>query len=138
MVTAALGELEGAGVNSRPEFALADTQYWNEEHMDEVIANKHIQVLIPPESRMRDTPRPGWTGGRYDWMRAVINGEPGNQLYRQRPAMIEPVFGHTKHNKGVTRFLRRGRTAVRTEWRLLMATHNLAKLHRHHLATVRA
>jgi hypothetical protein len=138
MVTAALGELERAGVTSRPQFALADTQYWNEEHMDEVIANKHIQVLIPPESRMRDTPRPGWTGGRYDWMRAVINGEPGNQLYRQRPAMIEPVFGHTKHNKGVTRFLRRGRTAVRTEWRLLMATHNVAKLHRHHLATVRA
>ena len=30
---------------------------------------------------------------------------------------------------------RRGRTAVRTEWRLLMATHNLTKLHRHQIAT---
>jgi hypothetical protein len=35
---------------------------------------------------------------------------------------IEPVFGHTRHNRGVTRFLRRGRTAVRTEWRLLIMT----------------
>ena len=52
--------------------------------------------------------------------------------------MIEPVFAQTKHNRSVTRFLRRGRSAVRTEWRLLMATHNLAKLHRHHLATVAA
>jgi hypothetical protein len=35
---------------------------------------------------------------------------------------------------GVTRFHRRGRAAVRTEWRLCMATHNLLKLHNHHLA----
>ena len=32
----------------------------------------------------------------------------------------------------------RGRTAVRTEWRLLMATHNLAKLHRHQLTAAGA
>ena len=36
-----------------------------------------------------------------------------------------PLFAQTKHNRGVTRFLRRGRSAVRTEWRLLMTTHNL-------------
>jgi hypothetical protein len=52
--------------------------------------------------------------------------------------MIEPVFGHTKHNRLITRFHRRGRAAVRTEWRLLMATHNLAKLHRHQLTAVGA
>ena len=52
--------------------------------------------------------------------------------------MIEPVFAHTKHNRQVTRFLRRGRTAVRTEWRLLMTTHNLTKLHRHRLAAIGA
>jgi hypothetical protein len=27
---------------------------------------------------------------------------------------------------------------VRTEWRLLMATHNLTKLHRHHLTAAAA
>ena len=137
MVSAAIAELEDAGASDRPRIALADSQYWNEEHMDEVVANKHIQVLIPPESRLRDEPRPGWTGGRYDWMRAVLKGEVAQQLYRNRPAMIEPVFGQTKHNRSVTRF-RRGRSAVRTEWRLLMATHNLAKLHRHQPATVGA
>jgi hypothetical protein len=138
MVNAAIAELEQTGASTRPQIALADSQYWNEEHIDEVVANKHVQVLIPPESRLREEPRPGWTGGRYDWMRAVLGGDVGKQLYRHRPAMIEPVFGQTKHNRSVTRFLRRGRSAVRTEWRLLMATHNLAKLHRHHLATVRA
>jgi transposase len=138
MVSAAIAELERAGVSGRPETTLADAQYWNEEHMDEVVANKHAQVLVPPESRTRDEPRPGWTGGRYDWMRAVLKTTHGKELYRKRVQMIEPVFGHTKHNRSVTRFHRRGRQAVRTEWRLLMATHNLGKLYRHQLATVGA
>jgi hypothetical protein len=138
MVTAAIAELQRAGVSGRLETAIADTQYWNEQHMDEVIANKHIQVLIPPDSGTRDTPRPGWTGGRYTWMRYVLASELGERIYRKRKQMIEPVFGHTKHNRGVTRFHRRGRTAVRTEWRLLMATHNLTKLYRHQIATVGA
>jgi transposase len=138
MITATLAELENVGIAERPEVALADAQYWNEQHMDEVIAQKHIQVLVRPDSSGRTAPRPGWTGGRYSWMRTVIAAEHGKGLYRKRMQMIEPVFGHTKHNRLITRFHRRGRTAVRTEWRLLMATHNLTKLHRHQLATTGA
>jgi transposase len=138
MVSATIAELERAGVTGRPQTALADSQYWNEEHIDEVIANKHVQVLIPPDSGLREKPRPGWTGGRYSWMRYVLASELGDRLYRKRKQMIEPVFGHTKHNRGVTRFHRRGRSAVRTEWRLLMATHNLTKLHRHQIGTAGA
>jgi transposase len=137
MITAAIDELEQARVPGRPELALADAQYWNEQHMDEVITNKHIQVLIPPDSAGRSEPRPGWIGGRYEWMRAVL-GAHGKLVYRKRIQMIEPVFAHTKHNRTITRFQRRGRTAVRTEWRLLMATHNLTKLHRHQLTTAGA
>jgi hypothetical protein len=82
-------------------------------------------VLIPPDSAGRSEPRPGWTGGRYALMRNVLASEQGKGLYRKRIQMIEPVFAHTKHNRLITRFHRRGRVAVRTEWRLLMATHNL-------------
>ena len=135
MVSATLGELERAGIQARPEVALADSQYWNEDHIDEATANKHIQVLIPPDSSGRTQPRPGWQGGRYDWMRRVLGSEQGKRLYRKRIQMIEPVFGHTRHNRRVIRFHRRGRTAVRAEWRLLMATHNLTKLYRHQITT---
>ena len=67
-------------------------------------------------------------------MRRVLTTPAGAELYRKRTAMIEPVFGHTKHNRGMGRFHRRGRGAVRAEWRLITATHNLLKLHRHALA----
>ena len=138
MVTATIAELEQAGISDRPETALADAQYWNEEHIDEVIANKHVQVLVPPDGSGSGKERAGWSGGRYSWMRYVLASTRGEQLYRKRMQTIEPVFGHTRHNRGVTRFLRRGRTAVRTEWRLPMMTHNLTKLHSHQIATVRA
>ena len=75
MVAAALAELARAGSGSRIETELADTQYWNEQHMDEVTANQHVQVLIPPDGGARGKERKGWTGGRYSWMRYVLNCE---------------------------------------------------------------
>jgi hypothetical protein len=134
MVSAMLDELERAGVSQRPEVIAADAGYWNEEHIDEVVANKHIQVLVAPDKGSRGTPRKTWTGGRYDFMRAVLQSEHGGERYRKRRQTVEPVFGHTKHNKGVTRFLRRGRVKVRTEWRLHMMSHNLTKLYNHQIA----
>jgi transposase len=138
MVTSTLKELERAGVSELPEAIAADAGYWNEQHIDEVVANKHIPVLIPPDKGSRGTPRRGWTGGRYAWMRNVLATEHGGRLYRKRSQTVEPLFGNTKHNNGVHRFHRRGRVKVRTEWRLLMMTHNLTKLHRHQLAAARA
>jgi transposase len=134
MITAMARELEQAGIEQTPGTAVADAGYWNEEHMDEVTAEHGIQVLIRPDASKRDAPRPGWTGGRFDWMRRVLSSELGEELYRQRKQTVEPVFGHTKHNRQFGRFHRRGRAAVRTEWRLIMMTHNLTKVHRHQLA----
>jgi transposase len=138
MVAGTVAELTRAGSSGRIETALADAQYWNEQHMDQVTANHHVQVLIPPDGGASGKQRKSWTGGRYSWMRYVLNCELGEQLHRKRKQMVEPVFGHSRHNRGLTRFLRRGRNAVRTEWRLMMMTHNLTKLHRHQIAAVRA
>ncbi len=99
------------------------------------LAADGIAVLIPPESGERKGQRPGWSGGRYSWMRQLLSTDLGHELYRQRRQVIEPGFGHTKHNRKFTQFHRRGRAAVRTEYRLLMMTHNLTKLYRHQLAT---
>ena len=57
MVTATLGELERAGIEQLPEAVAADAGYWNEQHMDEVVANKHIPVLVAPDKGTRGTPK---------------------------------------------------------------------------------
>ena len=138
MVTATLGELERAGTDQLPDAVAADAGYWNEQHMDDVVANKHIPVLVAPDKGTRATPKRWLASGRAAWMRAVLGSEHGHQRYRKRKQTVEPLFGNTKHNNGVYRFHRRGRLKVRLEWRLLMMTHNLTKLHRHHLAALTA
>jgi hypothetical protein len=71
-------------------------------------------------------------------MRLVLASDRGGELYGQRQAIIEPVFANTNFNRGIDRFRRRGRAAVRTEWRLITAPHNLLNLHRHALAAASA
>src|SRR5215207_4017706 len=137
MVEATNKELQAIGVTETPGVAVADTGYWHEDQIDNVVSNG-TQVLIPPDAGKRDTPRPGWQGGRYAWMRNVLATDHGGGLYRRRKAIVEPVFAQTKHNRRIDRFQRRGRSAVRSEWRLITATHNLMKLHKHQLATARA
>ena len=124
MLDATRRELQAIGVEETPGVVLADAGYWHQRQMERAIA-QGSQVLIPPDTGKRKTPRPGWTGGYYAFMRGVLASERGGELYGRRQPMIEPVFGQTKHNRGMGRFHRRGRGAVRTEWRLITATHNL-------------
>ena len=137
ILKAARRELDTAGVTENPEVVLADAGYWHQDQMERIVADG-IQVLIPPDSSRRKAPRPGWDGGLYAFMRRVLDTDHGRELYRQRQQLIEPVFAHTKFNRRLDRFHRRGRAAVRTEWRLIGATHNLLKLHKHQLTTAAA
>jgi transposase len=134
MVDATQRELEAIGVTVLPERVVADPGYWHKRQMESIVANRHIQVLVPPDSGLRDTPRPGWNKGLYAFMRTVLSTELGQAVYRRRMATVEPVFGQIKFNRGFDRFQRRGLSAVRSEWRLAAATHNLLKLHNHQIA----
>jgi transposase len=139
MVAAVLRELERAGIDQKLlEAIAADAGYWNEQQMDEVVADKHVPVLVAPDKGSRDTPKRWLNSGRATWMRALLGSEQGGERYAKRKQTVEPLFGDTKHNKGFIRFHRRGRVKVRTEFRLLMMAHNLTKVHRHQIATLAA
>ena len=123
MVRATQRELAAVGLGD-PEVVLADAGYRHQRQMQQ-IASEGIPVLVPPDAGLRRGERPGWTGGMYSFMRRVLATPAGHDLYRHRQITIEPVFGQIKFNRGLDRFRRRGRGAVRTEWRLITATHNL-------------
>jgi transposase len=133
MVETARRELEAAGVTDKPGVVLADAGYWKNDAI-EAIVNQGIQTLVAPDADKRKEPRPGRRGGLYDFARRVLATDWGKELYLKRQGTVEPVFGQIKSNRGANRFLRRGRPAVRSEWRLLTASHNLLKLHQHRLA----
>ena len=137
MVTTTEAELAAAGVTESLEVVLADAGYWHQAQMERIVGRGTV-VLIPPDAGKRKGARPGWDGGLYAFMRRALETERGGELYRKRKGMIEPVFGHTKFNRRIDRFQRRGRSAARSEWRLITATHNLLKLHRHAIAAAAA
>lgn len=128
MVDAALHELEAAGITEQPGVIVADAGYWHQQQMEH-ITGQGIPVLVPPDADKRKGTRPGWDGGPYAFMRAVLETELGKALYRRRQETVEPVFANTKFNRRFDRFQRRGRAACHSEWRLINATHNLLKLH---------
>jgi hypothetical protein len=133
VLDATLRDLHQAGIAETPTTVLADAGYWHTDQMQRIMANG-MQVLVPPDSGLREGARPGWDGGHYAFMRRVLATDVGHQLYSQRKHSIEPVFGQIKANRRLDRFLRRGRAAVRSEWRLIAASHNLLKLHNHWIA----
>jgi transposase len=63
-------------------------------------------------------------------MEHQLRTKEGAALYGLRQHIVEPVFGHTKHNRGFSRFMRRGLSAAQAEWQLILTTHNLLKLYR--------
>jgi hypothetical protein len=134
MIELAGTELRAAGVSEPLGLALADAGYWRNDAIDALLT-QGIGILIAPDADRRNEPRPGRRGGRYDFARRVLATDHGKKIYLKRQGSVEPVFGQIKANRGANRFLRRGRSAVRSEWRLLTLTHNLLKLHRHQLAT---
>jgi transposase len=131
MIAAAERELEGAGVEESPGVVLADAGYWSNDHIDSLRERGIIPIVAADTTRNR--PRKTRLGGPYDFMRRVMATDAGGELYSKRQCMVEPVFAQIKTNRRIDRFKRRGRAAARSEWRLIAATHNLLKLHRHHL-----
>jgi hypothetical protein len=72
----------------------------------------------PSRRRLREGARPGWDKGLYAFMRRVLAGEAGHELYRHRKATVEPAFAQIKFNRKISRFQRRGRAAGLSEWGL--------------------
>jgi Transposase DDE domain len=96
--------------------------------------------LIPTEDRRRTKPRrlSARQGDETKRIKAVLDTDEGQAVYRRRQQIVEPVFAHTKVLRRIDRFQRRGLAACRAEWRLIATTHNLLKLWRASLVATTA
>jgi transposase len=133
MLDTTLEHLQRHGVSKPPEAVIADAGYWHTAQIRS-IRERGIEVLVPPDGAMREGKRRGWESGLYELMRRKLSTERGRKLYAQRKITVEPVYGQIKYNRRVSQFMRRGRAAALSEWRLVAATHNLLKLHNHWIA----
>jgi transposase len=130
MLHAARENLQAIDHDEKIKCVLADGGYWN--HDDIATARQSAVVVIPTSdphnTQRKQRPR---QGPEADRINKILATGAGKRLYRRRAELVEPVFAHTKHTRRIGRFSRRGHTAVRAEWRLIAATHNLLKLFRY-------
>lgn len=61
-------------------------------------------------------------------MRQRIDSAVGRYFYSRRLGIVEPVFGNTRHAKGMNRFTLRGKRKVDVQWKLYTLVHNIGKL----------
>jgi len=125
-------------VGAQPQAVSADNGYWNGKQVGEVQVrgiNLHVATgkQKPGASQQaedEDGQESNAEAGLLEQMKQKLKTQAGQDLYRMRKAIVEPVFGQIKEWRGFRRFLLRGLQKVRAEWKLICLTHNLLKLFR--------
>ena len=122
-----------ANVGQLAETTSADAGYFSANNVDHpALANTNL--LVPP-NRQKHGSEPivaplEDNASAAQRMRHKLSNEEDRALYKQRKAIVEPVFGQIKEARGLRRFLLRGLEAVRAEFDIIALTHNLLKLFR--------
>jgi transposase len=143
MTEEAQQELKSAGVKEKIGSELADAGYWSEDNIVNLSpTDPEFLVATTKDWKQRKALREqGAPRGRIpkqlsvrDRMERKLLTKRGKALYKLRSQMVEPVFGQIKAVRGCDILMRRGFEAVRNEWRLICATHNLLKIFRNRCA----
>ena len=140
----------------KPESATADAGYFSEAAVSDPQV-KGIELLVPPgrekeESEHNASPamagievpaaveqpkrQASESGGQpqtksaAETMRGKLQTPAGQEIYKRRKAIVEPVFGQVEERRGLRGFLMRGLEKTAAEWQIICLTHNLPKLYK--------
>jgi transposase len=122
----------------RPEKATADSGFFSGQAVREC-ARRGIDVYVPDNNLRHEmsSGKPAKGIGRrlirdpeHLRLREKLRSQLGRRCYQRRQAVVEPVIGILKEQRGMRRFRRRGLEAVNTEWLMAVIAYNLGRLRR--------
>jgi hypothetical protein len=123
----------------RPRAVMADAGYYAMEQIRRVEA-KGIEVYVPDRllaTELGGGERAADMNARQQQrtpglkqLRERMREPAARACYERRKALVEPVFGVLKQQRGMRQFRRRGLPAVRIEWTLATTAYNLTRLFR--------
>lgn len=122
---------------SPPVAALADSGFYSNENVTS-LAEHGVQAYIPDPQLARElnTGRRLRNGNmvprnaELKRMRRRLRSPAGRQMYARRKALVEPVWGVLKQQRGMRQFRLRGLAKVGIELGLAALAYNLTRLHR--------
>jgi hypothetical protein len=127
--------LIAANLEQTPEKVSADTGYFSEANVtDQSVKEVDLYVATGRDKHggaveTSSDPPPAGASPK-EAMREKLRTEAGRAVYKMRKAIVEPVFGQIKEQRGFRRFSLRGKENVSREWKLVCAVSNLLKLFR--------
>jgi transposase len=124
-----------ANLGHKPEKVSADTGYFSEANVTgESVKDVDLYVATGRDKHDNTAgtcsdPPPAGAPAK-EAMRHKLRTKAGRAVYKMRKAIVEPVFGQIKEQRGFRRFSLRGKEKVSREWKLVCAASNLLKLFR--------
>ena len=121
----------------RPQAVVADCGYYSMAQIEaveargvavyvpDIVAAREIAGAVPERAMNRRQQRrhPG-----LQQLRERMRSPAARAGYARRKAVVEPVFGVLKQQRGMRQFRRRGLVAVATEWALATTAYNLTRM----------
>jgi transposase len=118
----------------RPRRVSADSGFFSNENVQQ-LEQRNIDGYVPDANLARVLNRGGRLKGRavraaHRRMRRKLRDPVGRARYARRKAIVEPVNGVLKEQRGMRRFRMRGLAKVSIEWTLATTAYNLTRLWR--------
>ena len=120
----------------RPGQALADSGFFSQENLEE-LERRQIDAYVPDSHLGRELNRGVRVRGHaaahhraQQDMRRKLRSPAGRAVYRRRKAIVEPVLGVLKEQRGMRRFRLRGLAKVAVEFTLAATALNLTRIWR--------
>jgi transposase len=140
MIEETRASLEEAQIEKKIGAWVADAGYWRDDLPVKSIEAEGPKLFIAVQKDCRQRGEcnaqellrgriPAYASSR-ERMGRRLKTKRGKAKYKLRSRTVEPVFGQIKAVMGIHGFMRRGIEAVRSEWKLICACHNLMKLFR--------
>ena len=135
----AMTEATERACGAAPVMVLADAGYYSMGPIGAIQA-RGVEVLVPDRLMATElaggataphmNPRQQHRTPGLQQLRQRLREPAARAHYGRRKAIVEPVFGVLKQQRGMRQFRCRGLTAVGTEWALATTAYNLTRLFR--------
>ena len=119
---------------SKVQRVSADSGFFSVENL-QTLEERQIDGYVPDSNLARYLNRGGPLRTRtndpaHRRMRRKLRDPAGRATYTKRKAIIEPVYGVLKEQRGMRRFRKRGLAQVAVEWALATTAYNLTRMWR--------
>jgi transposase len=116
-----------------PGAALADSGFFSIHNLNQ-LEQRNIDAYIPDSNMARALNlgarcRTRAKAPAHRRMRAKLRSPAGQAAYARRKAVVEPVFGVLKQQRGIRQFRTRGLNQVANEFTLATLAYNITRLH---------